>query len=51
MADVRGLAWIGEVVVSSSSEDQSSHESWVEGEKTEDACRHHISKYDPFCRR
>ena len=51
MADLRGLAWIGEVVVSSSSEDQSSHESWVGGEKVEDACRHHISKYDPFCQR
>lgn len=38
------MAWIGEVVVSSSSKDQSSYEVWVEGEKVEDACRYHISK-------
>lgn len=35
--DLRGLASIGEAVVSTSIQDQSSHESWVEGQKAEDA--------------
>ena len=37
--DLRGLASMGEVVVSSLFQDQSSHESWVEGQKAEDAYR------------
>ncbi len=44
MVNLRGLAWIGEAVVSSSSGGQSSYEVWVEGEKGKDACRDGISK-------
>ena len=45
---------MGEAVVSSSIQDQSSQESWVEGQKAEDAYRNsqiHMSKYDPFFRK
>ena len=50
MVNLRGLAWIGEAVVSSLS-GGSSYEVWVEGEKGKDACRNGISKNDPVFRR